>query len=94
MGEAKCTNPSLSWRPDGHVYGGTGSAKVTSQGDKGCNTKVGGSSTIISSSTNGKAALITPLLHTLQLLHDPTAAAGAGGAGCKLSVDCLCGLRE
>lgn len=39
-GKAKCSNPSISWRPDGNVYGGTGSAKVVGQGDRGCNTKV------------------------------------------------------
>lgn len=39
-GEAKCANPSLSWRSDSHVYGGTGSAMINSQGDRGCNTRV------------------------------------------------------
>lgn len=39
-GEAKCKDPSLSWRQDGHIYGGTGSALINGQGDRGCNTRV------------------------------------------------------
>jgi hypothetical protein len=68
MGEAKCTNPSLSWRPDGNVYGGTGSAKVTSQGDKGCNTKVGRPAWQ-PAAAHGKAAYLKQLLQVYQLLY-------------------------
>jgi hypothetical protein len=36
QGNASCANPSLSWRPDGFVYGGTGAAKVGGTYDRGC----------------------------------------------------------
>lgn len=39
-GEAQCSNPSISWRPDGFVYGGTGSARVSEGADRGCNTQI------------------------------------------------------
>ncbi|WIA11373.1 hypothetical protein OEZ85_011494 [Tetradesmus obliquus] len=39
-GEAQCSNPSISWRPDGFVYGGTGSARVSESADRGCNTQI------------------------------------------------------
>jgi hypothetical protein len=35
-GKAACQNPSLSWRPDGYVYGGSGAGKVGSSYDRGC----------------------------------------------------------
>eukprot|EP00775_Hariotina_reticulata_P005590 gene5590-5828_t len=40
VGEAQCANPSLSWRQDGHVYGGTGSARAGGRSDRGCNTQI------------------------------------------------------
>jgi hypothetical protein len=39
-GEAQCSNPSISWRPDGFVYGGTGSARISEGADRGCNTQI------------------------------------------------------
>ena len=36
VGNASCPSPSLSWRPDGFVYGGTGAAKVGGTYDRGC----------------------------------------------------------
>jgi hypothetical protein len=35
-GKAACENPSLSWRPDGYVYGGSGAGKVGTTYDRGC----------------------------------------------------------
>ncbi|KAF6261656.1 hypothetical protein COO60DRAFT_744199 [Scenedesmus sp. NREL 46B-D3] len=40
IGEAQCPNPSVSWRPGGFVYGGTGSARVSEASDTGCNTQI------------------------------------------------------
>lgn len=40
QGNASCPSPSLSWRPDGFVYGGTGAAKVGSTYDRGCATVI------------------------------------------------------
>lgn len=40
MGEAACESPSLSWRGDGFVYGGTGSARPSAAAARGCNTQI------------------------------------------------------
>lgn len=36
QGGARCANPTLSWRPDGFVYGGAGAGKVGATYDRGC----------------------------------------------------------
>ena len=36
QGAASCASNSLSWRPDGFVYGGTGAAKLGNTYDRGC----------------------------------------------------------
>lgn len=39
-GEAKCSSSSLSWRQDGFVYGGSGTAQASETADRGCNTQI------------------------------------------------------